>query len=125
MSRTADIIVEVSCSYAEEHSDPEQARFVFIYDISIHNRGKMSAQLLSRHWLITDANGKVDEVRGEGVIGEQPVIAPGGTYRYSSFSVLETAVGCMQGSYRMLAEDGSEMDAKIPVFSLAQPGSLN
>jgi len=119
------IIVEVENEYAAEHSEPDQGRFVFIYDISIHNTGHRAAQLISRHWVITDADGEVDEVQGEGVVGEQPVIEPGATYRYNSFCVLETPVGCMQGSYRMLDENGYEFDAPIPAFTLALPGSLN
>jgi len=119
------IMIEVENSYAAEHSEPEQNRFVFIYDISIHNRGNCAAQLISRHWVISDADGKIEEVRGEGVVGEQPVLEPGATYRYNSFCVLETPVGCMQGSYRMLDEDGNEFDAPVPTFTLALPGSLN
>jgi ApaG protein len=119
------VVVTVRPEYAPEHSDPEQDRHVFIYYINIRNCGEQPMQLISRHWIITDANGKVEEVRGEGVVGEQPVIAPGDEYYYNSFCVLETRVGCMQGSYLMLAEDGRCFDAPIPVFTLAAPGALN
>jgi len=117
--------VVVRPEYAEEHSDPEQSQFVFIYHISIRNEGVVPAQLISRHWLITDANGQVQEVEGEGVIGEQPVISPGGEHRYNSFCVLETPVGCMEGSYQMVAEDGTAFEAPIPAFTLAVPGTLH
>lgn len=119
------IIIRVWPEYAREHSQPDQHRFVFIYTIAIHNEGPSSVQLLGRHWIITDANGKVDEVDGEGVVGEQPIIPPGGEHRYSSFCVLETAIGCMEGWYRMLAADGTHFNAPIAPFSLAVPESLN
>ena len=98
---------------------------MFIYHISIRNDGTIPAQLISRHWLITDANGQVQEVEGEGVIGEQPVIPPGGEHRYNSFCVLETPVGCMEGSYQLIAEDGTAFEAPIPAFTLAVPGALH
>lgn len=125
MSEPCPIVVTVKSEYAPEHSDPEQGRFVFIYDIAIRNRGEQTVQLMSRHWLITDANGKVEEVRGDGVVGEQPVLASGDVHYYNSFCVLETNVGCMQGSYMMLGEDGLYFDAPIPAFTLAVPGVLN
>lgn len=119
------IRVQVRPEYAEKHSDADEGRFVFIYHISIHNEGRLAAQLLHRHWIITDAEGCVQEVEGEGVIGEQPDIPPGGMYSYQSFCVLETPIGCMQGSYQMRASDGFEFDAEVPTFTLAVPGSLN
>jgi len=125
VSDQCPIMVTVKPEYAPEHSDPEQGRFVFIYDITIQNGGKQTVQLISRHWQITDANGRVQEVRGDGVIGEQPVLAPGNEHFYNSFCVLETNVGCMQGSYMMLGEDGLYFDAPIPAFTLAVPGVLN
>ena len=125
MNDQCPIMVTVKPEYAPEHSDPEQERFVFIYYITIQNRGAQTVQLISRHWVISDANGKSIEVRGDGVIGEQPVLAPGDEHFYSSFCVLETHVGCMQGSYMMLGEDGQYFDAPIPAFTLAVPGVLN
>jgi len=119
------IVVEVEPEYAAEHSQPEEGRFVFTYHVTIHNHGEMAAQLMSRHWLITDANGDVEEVQGEGVVGEQPVILPGARHRYNSFCVLPTEVGCMQGSYQMVAENGTPFEAIIPIFTLAVPSALN
>jgi len=119
------IVVEVKAEYSVEHSEPEQGRFVFVYYITIRNEGEQAAQLLSRHWLITDGNGMVEEVMGEGVVGEQPVIGAGEMHQYNSFCVLQTNVGYMQGSYRMLSEQGELFDAVIPAFTLATPGSLN
>lgn len=121
----APIIVEVFAHYAPEHSAPEHDYFVFIYEITIRNVGGAAARLISRHWIITDAEEKRKEVRGEGVVGEQPLIAPGGEYRYSSYCVLPTRVGCMSGSYMMQGEDGLYFDAPIPAFTLALPGTLN
>ncbi|MDQ6981959.1 MAG: Co2+/Mg2+ efflux protein ApaG [Mariprofundus sp.] len=125
MNVVCPVVVEVNPEYSPEHSEPEQNHYVFIYYISIQNRGRQAAQLISRHWVITDANGKVEEVRGDGVVGEQPVLAPGDEHCYNSFCVLETHVGCMQGSYMMLGEDGRYFDAPIPAFTLAVPGALN
>jgi len=119
------INVTVRSEYAAEHSDPTQDRYVFIYYISIANHGAQTVQLISRHWLITDATGKVEEVRGAGVIGEQPVIEPRKEHLYNSFCILETPVGCMQGSYQMQTVDGKQFDAPVALFSLAVPGSLN
>ncbi len=125
MNADCPIVVSVKPEYSPEHSDPEQNRFVFVYYVSIQNRGEQVAQLVSRHWMITDANGKTEEVRGDGVVGEQPVLAPGNEHCYNSFCVLETNVGCMQGSYMMLGEDGLYFDAPIAAFTLAVPGVLN
>ena len=97
---------------------------MFAYTITIRNEGQMPAKLLSRHWLITDANGKVQEVRGEGVVGEQPHLHPGQGFRYSSGTVIETPVGAMEGRYSMKADDGYEFDAPIAPFRLAMPGVL-
>ncbi len=119
------IRVDVETSYLDEQSEPSEHRYVFSYTITIRNEGHVPAKLLSRHWLITDANGKVQEVRGEGVVGEQPHLQPGQGFRYSSGTVIETPVGAMEGSYQMKADDGSEFDAPIPVFRLAMPGVLN
>lgn len=119
------ITVDVRSRYLPEQSQPEENRFAFAYDVTIRNHGSQSAQLLSRHWIITDGNGRKQEVRGPGVIGQQPHIAPGASHSYSSGSLLATTVGTMQGSYRMLAEDGSEFDAPIAPFRLAVPGALH
>lgn len=120
-----DTRVEVKTSYIPEQSAPEQNRYVFAYTITIRNYGSMPAKLLSRHWIITDANGKVEEVRGEGVVGEQPYLKPGEGFRYTSGTVIATPVGSMQGSYHMIADDGSEFDTPIPVFSLSKPHALH
>jgi ApaG protein len=120
-----DISVTSKTSYIPEQSSPEGMRYVFAYTITITNNGLMAAKLLRRHWVITDANGKVQEVRGDGVIGEQPHILPGESHQYSSASVLETPVGCMQGKYEMIADDGVEFDAPIPVFNLSMPNVLH
>ena len=116
--------VEVQTQYLPEQSDPKQLRFVFSYTITIRNEGRVPAKLLNRHWIITDANGEVQEVRGEGVVGEQPHLLPGQGFRYSSGAVLKTPVGSMQGSYGMLADDGLQFDAPIAPFRLAKPGVL-
>jgi len=118
------IRVDVETSYLDEQSDPREGRYVFAYTITIKNEGQVPARLLSRHWVITDANGKVEEVRGEGVIGEQPYLKPGQGFRYSSGAVIETPVGAMQGSYQMLGDDGAQFDAPIEPFRLAMPGIL-
>lgn len=120
-----EISIEVATDYVDDQSEPEVGRYVFAYTITISNRGSVPAKLLSRHWLITDANGKVQEVRGDGVVGEQPHLYPGDKFRYSSGAVLETPVGAMQGSYRMQADNGTSFDAPIPPFTLAVPGVLH
>jgi ApaG protein len=120
-----EIRIHVATHYVDEQSEPDVDRYVFAYTITIENRSDVPARLLSRHWVITDANGKVQEVSGDGVVGEQPKLEPGETYRYSSGAVLETPVGAMQGSYRMHADDGADFDAPIPPFTLAVPGVLH
>ena len=122
MDTAPKIVIDVVTAYVEEQSDPREKRFVFAYTITIRNEGGVPAKLLTRHWIITDANGKVQEVRGEGVVGEQPHLKPGQGFRYSSGAVLETPVGAMQGSYQMVADDGQHFDAPIAPFSLAIPG---
>jgi ApaG protein len=119
------IRVDVSTSYVEDQSSPGESRYVFSYTITIRNEGSQPARLVARHWLITDANGKVQEVVGEGVVGEQPHLQPGQGFRYSSGAILETPVGSMQGRYRMLADDGEQFDAPIAPFRLAMPGVLH
>ncbi len=120
-----DIRVQVQTEYLQGQSDPDSERFVFAYTITIRNDGAVAARLLTRHWIITDANGKVQEVRGEGVVGEQPHLRPGQDFRYSSGAILETPVGAMEGSYQMVTDDGSHFDAMIPPFRLAVPGLLH
>ena len=120
-----DIRIQVATSYVDEQSEPEAGRYVFAYTITISNDGTTAAKLLSRHWVITDANGKVQEVTGDGVVGEQPDLAPGERFRYSSGAVIETPVGAMQGLYRMVADDGMSFDAPIAPFTLAVPGLLH
>ncbi len=119
------ISIAVDTRYLEDQSDPDEQRYVFAYTITIRNRGAVPAKLLGRHWVITDANGKVQEVRGEGVVGEQPHLMPGQGFRYTSGAVIETPVGSMQGSYQMLGDDGVHFDAPIPAFSLAIPGKIH
>jgi ApaG protein len=119
------IRVDVDTSYLEDQSDPKERRYVFSYTITIRNEGRVPARLLTRHWIITDSNGKVQEVRGDGVVGEQPYLKPGQGFRYSSGAVLETPVGAMQGSYQMVSDDGEQFDAPIAAFRLAMPGLLH
>jgi ApaG protein len=121
----ADIVIDVATSYVDEQSEPDADRYVFAYTVTITNDGEVPARLKSRHWIITDANGKVQEVNGDGVVGEQPHLKPGEQFRYSSGAVLETPVGAMQGLYRMEADDGARFDAPIPPFTLAVPGMLH
>lgn len=119
------IRVEVETNYLPDQSDPSGKRYVFAYTITIRNDGDEAAKLLRRHWLITDADGKVQEVHGDGVVGEQPHLKPGQGFRYSSGAILETPVGSMQGSYSMLSDDGAQFDAPIAPFRLAMPGILH
>jgi ApaG protein len=120
-----DIHIHVATSYMDDQSEPEADRYVFAYTITISNEGEVPATLLSRHWIITDANGKVQEVSGDGVVGEQPHLNPGERFRYSSGAVLETPVGAMQGLYRMETDGGESFDAPIEPFTLAVPGLLH
>jgi ApaG protein len=122
---SCDIRIQVVTDYIDEQSAPESDRYVFSYTITISNTGDVPARLLSRHWIITDANGKVQEVSGDGVVGEQPHLNPGEQFRYSSGAVLETPVGSMQGLYRMQADNGISFDAPIAPFTLAVPGVLH
>jgi ApaG protein len=119
------ISVDVDARYLENQSNPRESRFVFAYTITIRNQGEVAARLLKRRWLITDANGKVQEVRGDGVVGEQPYLKPGQGFRYTSGAILETPVGAMEGSYEMLADDGVSFDAPIAPFTLAMPGTIH
>ncbi len=119
------IDVSVVSRYLPEQSQPEQNRFAFAYTVTVSNTGELPATLLSRHWVITDGDGRVQEVRGAGVVGEQPLIQAGARHTYSSGTVMTTRVGFMQGSYHMLAEDGKRFDATIAPFRLVVPGSLH
>ncbi len=111
--------------FIPDQSDPEAPRYVFAYTITIRNTGSLPAQLISRHWLITDANNEVQEVRGLGVVGKQPLLQPGETFEYTSGSSLTTPIGTMKGTYQMVGEDGTRFDAEIPEFVLAAPGMLH
>jgi ApaG protein len=119
------INVEVQTSYLPEQSDPSDHRYVFGYTITVRNDSNAPARLMQRHWLITDANGKTQEVHGAGVLGQQPHLKPGQGFRYSSGAVLETPVGAMQGRYEMVGDDGTRFDTPIPVFRLSIPGILH
>lgn len=120
-----DIGVSAQAFFLPDQSDESAERFVFAYKIRITNKGSMSAQLISRHWIITDAENQVQEVRGLGVIGEQPTLKPGESFEYSSGSSLTTSVGTMRGTYQMVAEDGTKFDAEIPEFVLSVPRVLH
>ncbi len=119
------IRVEAEGVYLPERSAPEEGYYFFAYRIRIHNSGDAAARLIARHWVITDAAGRVQEVRGAGVVGEQPRLEPNESFSYSSFCPLPTPLGSMRGSYLMQRDDGSEFEASIPVFTLATPHSLN
>ena len=122
---TNDIKITIETNYIPEQSLPDQSRYVFAYTITIANIGTAPARLLRRHWIITDANNKVQEVHGDGVVGQQPHLLPGEIYQYTSGAILETPIGCMQGNYDMLADDGAEFEATIPLFSLTMPRALH
>lgn len=119
--------IEVSAkpTYMESQSDPAQSRYVFTYTITIRNTGSAAARLMSRHWVITDADMKVEEVRGPGVVGETPHLKPGESFEYNSYCVLATPVGTMRGSYEMHADDGHRFEADIPEFTLSIPRTLH
>jgi ApaG protein len=123
--KQCDIGIHVATDYIDDQSEPDAGRYVFAYTITISNNGVVPATLMSRHWIITDANGKVQEVSGDGVVGEQPHLQPGELFRYSSGAVLETPVGAMHGLYRMETDTGSSFDAPIEPFTLAVPGLLH
>ena len=119
------IVVEVTPEYLPGQSEPDNNKFTFAYHIAIRNLGDTPAQLISRHWVITDGNAKIKEVQGPGVVGEKPLIAPGQSFRYSSGVVLDTEVGTMEGSYQMVSDQGETFDAKIPAFLLSVPGRVH
>lgn len=120
-----NISVSAEVVYLANQSDEDQSRYVFAYTIRITNKGTAAARLISRHWIITDSNGRIEEVRGEGVVGEQPKLEPGAMFEYTSSAALETPVGTMRGSYQMVAEDGTQFEAEIPEFTLSIPRVLH
>jgi ApaG protein len=124
-STTYQVLVATKAYYISEQSVPEAGRFVFGYTITLRNTGQVPARLLTRHWQITDANGKTEEVHGPGVVGEHPHLGPGEIFQYSSGAVLETPVGAMQGHYEMLADDGASFQAPIAPFRLSIPGAIH
>ncbi len=125
MDKEQDIIVEAIPTYIESQSSPDENRYVFAYTITITNAGDQSARLIRRHWLITDSNGRVQEVEGEGVIGKKPYLKPGQSFRYTSGAMIETAVGIMQGRYTMVDDDGESFNVPIPKFTLSIPRTLH
>jgi ApaG protein len=120
-----EIKVSAQTQYLAEQSDETAGRYVFAYTITLHNTGSVAAQLISRHWIITDAEGLVQEVRGLGVVGAQPLLQPGESYEYTSGASIATAVGTMKGSYQMVASDGKRFEAPIPQFTLSVPRVLH
>ena len=120
-----EISVTARTAFIPEQSDVQNGRYVFAYTITITNTGGVAAQLVSRHWIITDANNQVQEVRGPGVVGEQPRLRPGESFEYTSGAAIATPVGTMRGSYQMVAEDGERFDAPIPEFTLSMPRVLH
>ena len=125
MQTTHQITVSVETNYVEDQSSPTENHYVFAYTITILNNGTVPAKLLSRHWIITDAQGLVQEVRGLGVVGAQPVLRPGERFEYTSGTSIATQVGTMRGSYQMVAEDGTRFEAQIPEFTLSVPRVLH
>lgn len=117
--------VEVEPQYIPEQSEPDENRYVFAYTVTIRNIGSVPVKLLTRHWVITDANGHVREVHGQGVVGEQPYLRPGEGFRYTSGSQLETPIGSMSGNYELIADDGVRFEAEIPLFVLSAPRTLH
>ena len=120
-----DIAVAARTAFIPDQSDVDNGRYVFAYNITITNTGTVPAQLVSRHWIITDANNQVQEVRGQGVVGEQPLLRPSESFQYTSGTAIATPVGTMRGSYQMIAQDGVQFDAPIPEFTLSMPRVLH
>ena len=120
-----DIAVKATTQYLSDQSDEASDRYVFAYTITIHNSGNASAQLISRHWIITDSRGQVQEVRGLGVVGAQPMLRPGESFEYTSGTSITTPVGTMRGTYQMVGEDGTRFDATVPEFTLSVPRVLH
>ncbi len=125
MSEKNRFQVKVTPYYIESQSSPDENRYVFAYTITITNVGTSAAKLLSRHWLITDSNGKIQEVRGNGVVGEQPHLKPGESFQYTSGALIETPVGIMQGKYHLISDSGENFNARIPKFTLSIPRTLH
>ena len=124
-SKRYEVTVEPVARFLADQSDPAKDQYVFTYTIKITNTGDVEAQLLSRHWIITDADHKVQEVKGLGVVGQQPVLKPGESFEYTSGASIPTNVGTMQGTYQMMAADGKAFDAPIPLFTLSVPRTLH
>jgi ApaG protein len=127
MAREKDYAIEVSAAtqYLDDQSDEAAGRYVFAYTITLRNTGSVAAQLISRHWIITDSQGLVQEVRGLGVVGAQPLLQPGESFEYTSGASIATSVGTMKGSYQMVATDGTRFEAPIPEFTLSVPRVLH
>ena len=125
MKTSHDIVIKTRINYLPDQSDEARERFVFSYTINISNRGNVAARLISRHWIITDAYNHVQEVRGQGVVGEQPLLHPDQSFEYTSGTVLPTQVGTMRGSYQMVSDDGTQFDVEIPQFILSVPRVLH
>lgn len=125
MDTENQIDISVETAYLESQSTPAHNQYVFSYTITIQNMGSTPARLLNRHWVITDANGKIEEVRGKGVVGEQPHLRPGEGFCYTSGAVLETTTGCMEGSFEMVNDNDDLFTAEIPAFSLSLPNALH
>lgn len=125
VSEQMEIRVDAQSHYLENHSDPANNQFAFSYTITLTNSGNVAAQLKSRHWFITDGNEEVQEVIGEGVIGEFPYLKPGESYEYSSGAMLDTPTGTMEGSYQMVTDSGNEFEATVPLFALIKPDQLH
>ena len=124
-TRKYEIAVAVKSAYLADQSDPSRSQYVFAYTVTITNRGDVAAQLIGRHWVITDADHQVQEVKGLGVVGQQPLLQPGESFEYTSGTSLATAVGTMRGTYQMVAENGEAFDADIPLFTLSVPRVLH
>jgi len=125
MTTKYEITVQASSSFVPDQSDVDESRFVFAYTITITNTGSVAARLISRHWVITDADNQVQEVRGLGVVGEQPLLEPQQSFEYTSGAAIATPVGTMRGTYKMVADDGTAFDAPIPQFTLSMPRVLH
>lgn len=122
---TQGVRVRVRSEYSDERSDPTQGMWLFAYTIHIFNEGDETVQLISRHWTITDGNGRVEEVKGPGVVGAQPVLAPGESFEYTSACPLRTPLGSMRGTFQMVRERGEDFDAEVASFSLSAPNTIN
>jgi ApaG protein len=122
---TRGIRISVTSAFRPDRSEPGQGRWLFAYTVRLANEGDVAAQLVSRHWTITDANGELEEVVGDGVVGQQPRLSPGERFEYTSFCILKTPHGSMRGTYRMVREDGETFDARIAPFALVVPGAVN